>query len=148
MESQLENNFAVIDTLNDLIQINNDLIQGSEKALAAITDAENKNLLERVIEQSTDFRQQLISEVRRVGGQAEWNGTTNKGKLYAVWLDVKSAFTGEPASSEIKMVEFAEGAARKAYDDALSSELDLPSETKDLLETQRGQINIFTGLPG
>lgn len=92
MESQLENNLAIIDTLNDLIQINNDRIQGSEKAIETINDVKYKRLFERVIEQSAEFRQQLISEVRRIGGQAEWNGTTNKGKIYGLWLDIKSAF--------------------------------------------------------
>ena len=99
MESQLENNLAVIDTLNDLIQINNDRIQGSEKAIETISDVKYKRLFERVIEQSTEFRQQLISEVRRIGGQAEWNGTTNKGKIYGLWLDIKSAFKAEPDDS-------------------------------------------------
>lgn len=148
MDSQLENNLSVIDTLNDLIQINNDRIQGSEKVVETKNDEKYKKLLDRVIEQSTDFRQQLISEVRRVGGQAEWNGNTGKGKIYAVWLDIKSAFTGEPDSSGIEMVEFLEDAARKAYDDALSSDLDLPSETNDLLEAQRRQMDFSIEMPG
>lgn len=147
MDNQLENNLSVIDTLNDLIQINNDRIQGSEKVNETNGDEKYKTLLDRVIEQSTDFRQQLISEVRRVGGQAEWNGNTGKGKLYSVWLDIKSAFTGEPDSSGIEMVQFSEDAARKAYDDALSSSVNLPSDTKDLLETQRGQMNFSFDLP-
>lgn len=143
MENPLENNLAVIDTLNDLIQINNDRIQESEKSMETITESKYKKLLESVIEQSTDFRQQLISEVRRVGGQAEWNGTTGKGKVYGLWLAIKSAFKGESDVSGIEMVEFAEDAARTAYDDALSSELNLPSETKEMLEFQRQAMNFY-----
>lgn len=141
MDSQLENNLAVIDTLNDLIQINNDRIEGSEKSLKTITDEKYKTLFERVIGQSTEFRQQLISEVRRVGGQAEWIGTSNKGKVYAFWLEIKSAFNGEPDEAGTEGVAMAEDAARKAYEDALSGDVNFPSETKEMLEVQRGKMD-------
>ena len=147
MKSQLENNLAVIDTLNDLIQINNDRIQGSEKAAKTIMDVKSKRLFELVIEQSTGFRQQLISEIRRVGGQAEWNETTDKGKLYELWLNIKSAFKSESEDPGIEMAEFSEEAARKAYDDALLGGLHFPSVTRELLTSQRQQMKFFGKTP-
>lgn len=143
MESQLENNLTVIDTLNGLIQINNDRIQGSEKAVETITDAKTKRLFELVIEQSAGFRQQLISEIRRVGGQAEWNDTTDKGKIHEFWLNIKSAFKSESVDSGIERVQFSEETARKAYDDALLSDVNFPTETRELLISQRREMKIF-----
>ena len=43
----------------------------------------------------------------------------------------------------IEMAEFSEDAARKAYDDALLPVLDVPMETRKLLESQRQEMKIF-----
>jgi hypothetical protein len=58
-------------------------------------------------------------------------------------LNIKSAFKSESVDSEIEWAQFSEETARKAYDDALLSDVNFPTETRELLISQRREIKIF-----
>ena len=138
----MENNEKVIDVLNDLVQINNDRIRGYEKAIedSKNEDMDLESLFNQMISQSAQNKRQLINEINSLGGNADKGSTTNSGKIYRAWMDVKSAFQGHSQKSALELCEFGEDAAQKAYKDALSTD-NLPPSTRQLLLTQKGQLN-------
>ena len=110
-----------IDTLNELIEINNDRVAGFEKAIADIKD-ENVDLKEVFMEyaaQSRKFSQELTSIVAGEGGEADTSNTTS-GTLHRAWIDVKSLFGGSDRASILSEAERGEDAIKKAYGDALA----------------------------
>jgi uncharacterized protein (TIGR02284 family) len=113
----MERNEKVIGILNDLIQINNDRIVGYEKAIDELKDedADLKTLFHRYTQDSKEFATELTYEVTRLGGNPS-DGTTNSGKIYRVWMDLKAAITGKDRQTILNNCEFGEDAAQKAYD--------------------------------
>lgn len=142
----MENNEKVVDILEDLIKINNDRIEGYEKAIEdGKSDDSNfgsdyELLFNQMIQQSTDIRQELINEVRRLGGEADWEGTTNSGKIYRVWMDIKSSLSGKKDLTTLELCEYGEDAAQKAYEEALDSDEDMPLETMELISSQKADL--------
>lgn len=130
-----ENNAAV---LNDLIQINNDRIEGYEKAAneTKIIDADLRALFTRMANESREYVVELREYVHR-NGEAATDSTTVRGKIYRAWMDVKAAFGGKDRKSLLESCEFGEDAAQKAYemalDDAADDEL-LPDVVSLIIE--------------
>jgi uncharacterized protein (TIGR02284 family) len=137
----METNTELIEVLNDLIQINNDRIEGYEKAIENIDSAPvYKITFEKMISQSAGYRDELIAEVRKTGGDPDWNSTTASGKIYRAWMDVKSAFTGHSDKSALELCEFGEDAAQKAYETALKETVEMPGETRSLIVSQQAGL--------
>ena len=67
-------------------------------------------------------------------------GTTTKGKIYRVWMDVKATFSGKDRKAILASCEFGEDAAQKAYDSALASDADLPVEIRQLIMDQKTSL--------
>ncbi len=135
------NNEDQVDVLNDLVHINNDRIEGYEKA---IEDSKNgvsdyQSIFSKMIDQSRKYKQELISLINSKGGDADRDSTTSSGKIHRAWMDVKTAFAGKSEKSVLESCEFGEDAAQKAYDSALSSD-DLTSETRQLLSQQKSEL--------
>src|SRR5690242_16079096 len=124
----MENNSNnLIETLNDLVQINTDRTKGFENALKQLeeegvqeelTSSELKNLFLSYIDQSRQFRLQLAKEVEVLGGDTEMD-TSTSGKIHRAWIDLKTTFTGHSTHSILEECEFGEDAILKAYDSAL-----------------------------
>lgn len=129
----METTEKTTEILNDLVQINNDRIEGYERALKELKDgdADLKELFSGMIRESTEYKSQLVS-----AGANPDNDTTNSGKIYRVWMDVKAVFTGHDRKTVLENCEFGEDAAQKAYDTALSSD-NLPSDVRSLLSQQK-----------
>jgi uncharacterized protein (TIGR02284 family) len=132
-----------VDVLNDLVQINNDRITGYEKA---IEDSKNDgssyaSLFNQMIQQSREYKNQLIAEIKTAGGDADYKSTTASGKIYRMWMDIKSTFQGKTDKSALELSEFGEDAAQKAYKEALD-EKDLPVSTRRLIETQKMNLKL------
>ena len=121
------------EVLNDLVQINNDRIVGYERAIKELKDgdADLNELFSGFISESMDYKSQLVS-----AGANPDNDTTNSGKIYRVWMDVKAVFTGHDRKTVLENCEFGEDAAQKAYDSALSTE-NLRSDVRALLSQQK-----------
>lgn len=123
--------------LNDLIEIHNDRIVGYEKAVKELKeeDEDLKILFTGLIGQSHQCKLELGTEVQVLGKDIE-TGTTNSGKIYRVWMDIKSAFTAKSSHATLESCEYGEDAAQRAYEEALSSE-HLPAYLREMLEKQR-----------
>ena len=130
-----------VSILNDLIEINNDRVVGYERAIEELTDNDGdlKTLFQRYTSESRQYSQELTQEVNRLGGDAT-DGTTNSGKIYRVWMDLKTAITGKDRKAILENCEFGEDAAQKAYDTALNSDVDLEPSVRDLVVRQKAAL--------
>lgn len=131
----------VINILNDLIRINHDRVVGYEKAVEELKDgdADLKTLFSRYASDSNQYAQELTQEVSRLGGDPA-QGTTNSGKIYRVWMDLKSAIAGKDRKTILDNCEFGEDAAQKAYDLALNADVELEPSLRDLIVRQKATL--------
>src|SRR5437868_6036884 len=97
----MQTNEELIEVLNDLIRINNDRIEGYEKAITETKDidVDLKTLFRRMADQSRGNKTELVQEVQKKGGGADTNSTTNSGKIYRAWMSVKATFAGKDRKS-------------------------------------------------
>ena len=128
------------EVLNDLVQINNDRIEGYEKARKELKDGDEdlKSLFLNMIEESQKYKLALATEVSALGEDIE-TGTTTSGKIYRGWMDVKALFTGHDRQTVLNNCEFGEDAAQNAYKMALEEE-DLPSNIRSLISDQKASL--------
>lgn len=130
-----------ISILNDLIEINNDRVVGYEKAIEELKDGNSdlKTLFQRYITESRQYAQELKQEVTRLGGEPA-EGTTNSGKVYRVWMDLKAVVTGKDRKTVLENSEFGEDAAQKAYNMALNSDVKWEPSLRDLIVRQKATL--------
>ncbi len=136
MESKTES----AEILNDLVQINNDRIEGYEKAMSDLKDEDQdlKSSFLSMIDESRKCKMALSNELNVLKTDTD-EGTTTSGKLYRAWMDVKAVFTGHDRKSILENCEFGEDAAQTAYRTALSIE-SLPLYLKNLILDQKQQL--------
>lgn len=139
----MEKNEKVVDVLNDLIRINHDRVSGYEKAIDELKDGDQdlKTLFNRYINESRQYAQELTTEVTHLGGEAA-EGTTNSGKIYRVWMDLKAAITGHDRQTVLNNCEFGEDAAQKAYDMALNSDVEFETSLRELIVQQKAALRV------
>jgi len=122
-----------IEVLNSLITINNDRIEGYETASKETEEQDLENLFTEFISHSQKCKQELVTEVVKLGGEVE-EGTLLSGKFFRVWMDVKAALTGKDRKAILNSCEYGEDVAVDTYKKALiSNDEDLSSEQKTML---------------
>lgn len=128
--------------LNDLVQINNDRVQGYERAIKELKEGNSdlKVLFADMIRESHRHKLALATELSILGADTE-SGTTTSGKIYRAWMDVKALFTGQDRKSILESCEFGEDAAQAAYKTALEDE-DLPSFLRTLIQEQQQSLKL------
>lgn len=122
----------IIDTLNELIELNRDGQNGFQEAAGKIEDPQIKAFL---LEQSLSrakFIGELQSEVRSMGSEPETDGTI-AGALHRGWIDLKSALGGGDHAI-LAATETGEDRAITKYTKAL--EETLPAPVRDMAERQ------------
>jgi len=136
----METKEITVDTLNDLILINNDRIEGYDRALNELTedDADLRPLFSKYIEQSHQCKMELGTEIEALGEDIE-TGTTGSGKIYRAWMDVKAIFTGNDRKAVLANCEAGEDAAQKAYKAALNDE-ELPAFLGEIITRQKALL--------
>ena len=136
----METKTVATEILNDLIQINNDRIVGYERAIKELKDedVDLKELFRDMIGESHTFKMELATEVSASGADTE-TGTTNSGKIYRAWMDVKAVFTGHDRKTVLSNCEAGEDAAQKAYKAALEDE-DLPEYLHSIILNQKEKL--------
>jgi uncharacterized protein (TIGR02284 family) len=134
-------NEKVTGILNDLIRINHDRVVGYEKAIDELKDedADLKALFHRYVSESRQYAEELTTEVTRLGSDPA-DGTTNSGKVYRVWMDLKAAIAGKDRKTILNNCEFGEDAAQKAYDTALNADVDYEPALRDLIVRQKATL--------
>lgn len=132
----MQTNEAAIEMINDLIKINNDRIAGYQKAIEEATEqeADLKPVFEKMIEESKEYKQQLINKAIELGDENIEDNTSTAGDIYRAWMDLKATFSDNP-ETVLDSCEFGEDAWRRAYESALNDE-ELSEELEDLLQSQ------------
>src|SRR5829696_8759493 len=98
----MDNFKRIIEVLNDLIKINKDREAGYAKASRELTPAEHnlRGIFERKAQESRNNVQQLQYKAEELGAADEIElDTSVSGRIYRIWMDVKSAFTGNDKKS-------------------------------------------------
>ncbi|WP_294323265.1 PA2169 family four-helix-bundle protein [uncultured Chryseobacterium sp.] len=117
------NNEKTVSTLNDLLNITNDRIEGFSKVEDKVLENHSglKTDYDQMVLQSREMKSDLIRMINEHGGDAD-NTTSTAGALHRAWIDVKNTFSGDKSESTLENVVFGEKAAIDAYQDALDSE--------------------------
>ena len=125
-----------VSTLNDLLQITNDRIEGFNKVEEKVWDKYPalKSDYTNMVDQSQKMKLELKSLISERNGDAD-DTTTVAGGLHRTWIDVKNALTGDNAEATLENVAFGENAAVEAYQKALDSG-DLCPESSRVVQDQ------------
>lgn len=136
---EAKNDLTVV--LNDLIRINYDRTAGYHKAVEELkpTDIDLKTMFTNMANTSVQYSNALAAEVRNSGGVPAAD-STQSGKLYRVWMDIKSNITANDRKSVLALCEFGEDAALKAYKLALESDAEMPPNIRQLIEDQMSSL--------
>lgn len=133
----------ISEVLNDLIQINNDRIEGYKRAVTEADESDNdlKAMFHRMEEESRQYVAELTREVVKLGGEPA-SGTTVSGKIYRIWMDVKATFTGSDRKTLLSNCESGEDAAQKAYQQALTGDEVLAPDIRLLVANQKASLKV------
>ncbi len=137
----MEANKDLIVVVNDLIRINHDRTEGYHKAVEELkpTDIDLKTMFTSMANTSVQYANALAAEVRNLGGEPA-KDSTQSGKLYRVWMDIKSGITARDRKSVLALCEFGEDAALKAYKLALESDAEIPADIRQLILDQKSTL--------
>ncbi|HND87188.1 MAG TPA: PA2169 family four-helix-bundle protein [Saprospiraceae bacterium] len=118
------NHESHIETINDLIEINNDRIAGYQRALEEVKTTRGPQVVQqfqKYINDSQQYVNDLSNHVQQMGGTPV-TGTTLGGKIHRLWMDIKNEFAIDTKESALESTVFGDGAAIKAYELALNVE--------------------------
>jgi uncharacterized protein (TIGR02284 family) len=136
----MEKSKEVVEVLNDLVMINNDRIAGYERAIKELkqNDDDLKTLFDQMIVESQKIKSDLAHEIQVLHGDVE-KGSTEMGKIYRAWMDVKAVFTGESRHTVLSNCERGEDAAQDAYKKALETDR-LTAFLRELLTSHQSTL--------
>jgi uncharacterized protein (TIGR02284 family) len=131
-----------IDVLNDLVHINNDRIEGYEKAITLLKteNQELRPIFEQMVDESEAIKQELVTAIRKHDGESTSEATTQKGKIYRMWMDIRNAFSSDKEENVLELCEYGEDAAQKAYQEALESDDTQGADIRELIVRQKEQL--------
>lgn len=130
----------LVSTLNDLVKINLDRVEGYNKAKEqAKENPELQALFAEKAQQSEGFASDLKHKISSLGGEYADSSTT-PGKIFRAWMDVKNTFKPSDKHSILDSCEFGEDAALKAYKSSLESDAEIPVEVRQTIAEQQSHI--------
>lgn len=136
----MKTNDQTIGILNDLIKINNDRVEGYEKAVKDTTgNPDLVRIFSEYADESRKYSSELRSAVTSLGGEAS-ESTTASGKIYRLWMDLRSAVSASERASALDLCEYGEDAAQKAYKEALRDSTAIPADILALITTQKAEL--------
>jgi uncharacterized protein (TIGR02284 family) len=135
-----QRNDNLINSLNELVEINNDRIQGYERAIAENEDEELDYLFITMASHSKTNKTDLSREISLLGGEPT-ESTRTSGKLFRLWMDIKAALTGKNKQEILASCEFGETAAVETYEQVLKEQgQNLNDSFRLLIESQKKEI--------
>jgi len=137
----MDTNKELISVLNDLIRINHDRTEGYQKAVdeLKVSDIDLKTMFTNMASTSVQFASELKGEVAKLGGDPA-SDTTQSGKIYRVWMDIRSSASAHDRKSILDLCEFGEDAALRAYNGALESDAEIPADIRQIIISQKENI--------
>ncbi len=135
-------NEAMIAALNSLITINNDRYEGYTTAAKESKDMDLDKQFFESAGKSKMYAGKLAQYVRELGGEPT-EGTTNSGKLYRIWMDVKAAIVAKDRAAILSSCEFGEDAALKVYEEVKeNTDLQFPADYIATINSQEMEIRL------
>lgn len=137
----METTSKATETLNDLIQINNDRVKGFEKAAEDLKEVniDLKTVFAQMAAESRSNVGELTRLVNDHGAEPE-TGTSASGAIHRTWIDVRATFGGSDRRSILEECERGEDAIKKAYQTALEAENELTTEEAGVVRKQQTGI--------
>lgn len=139
----MEEYSELISVLNDLIRINVERVRELKKRINELgNDLELVPLFKQLIEECSEFKEQLMHEVVKKGGEILSKATDNTGRIYSSWKELKNWFLQKKNLSILEMIQFDTDAALRIYRKALFAVSNIPADTLDLIATQRVHLRV------
>lgn len=136
----MEKYAELINLLNDLIRIHIDRVKELKKRIKQLgKDSELVPLFKRLISESCEFKEQLVKEVQKKGGQVI-NIAGNSGRIYNSWKEFKNWLSQKKDLSILEMVQYNTRAALKVYKEAVFMIANIPADALDLIATQKAHL--------
>lgn len=129
------------EVLNDLVRINNDRIDGYQKAIGETSenDADLKAAFTDFRVSSEKNKTALLQLAGQIGVETTTD-TTAAGKVYRMWMDMKAMLSGDTREAILDSCEFGEDAALKLYDKVLDDYPQMPTEMSQMVMAQKAII--------
>jgi uncharacterized protein (TIGR02284 family) len=134
-------NRKATETLNDLMRIQDDRINGYRQALDLFINIDNdlQEEFERFIADGAYYKQQLKQKLKALNGSAQTQ-VPIIGKIYRAWTDLRVACSGISRKTIIASCQYNEEIALHAYKAALNTNIDMPKDVRELIETQEADL--------
>jgi uncharacterized protein (TIGR02284 family) len=129
-----------LDTLRELIIVNNDRFEGYKTAANETNDANFKALFAELSLQSRRFSDELRKLIPPHEDAPGNDETKIFGDLYRSWMGMKNALTESNSQAILLSCEFSEDIIRKNYDDYIMDP-DVPGEVLALVKKQRSELD-------
>jgi uncharacterized protein (TIGR02284 family) len=133
-------NEELIDGLKHLLHIANDGKEGYKTAADDADSAELKALFTTYSIQRSEFEMELKSCIRQLGADSDNDSGGPLGAIHRVWMDIKTALTGNNNHAVLDACITGEKAAIEAYDKVLANS-DLSQDMRETLTSQRSAIS-------
>lgn len=130
------NTLKTIETLNMLVEINNDRIEGYKKAYDETSDLDLKQLFSDLSKTSQICNSELSNELQKYG-HSPIDGTSTIGKVYRIWMDMSLAMKSNDRLAILKSCDWGGEMAIETYNIALSKYLEYLDEDQIKLIKQQ-----------
>ena len=134
---------ATLKTLTDTLA---DSINGYRDAAEHVELAQFRQMFTQLADERSQVLTDLQSELSRLGGSAERDGTT-LGHIHQRWLDLKASITGQDDKAVINEVERGEDYLKEKFETALSANLlesSVRTPIKGLCQARQGHDRVAT----
>lgn len=127
---------ATNESVKNLILLNNDRHQGYEKATSQAEDSDLKHIFSELAAQSKKYSAELEVYAPVHEEAPDSDETTNSGKLYRVWMDVKNALGKNDRKSVLSACEYGEDVIKKAYEKVLEDRDEIDTAALHVIQRQ------------
>ena len=135
----MDRNIRLIKVLNDLLEINNDRIDGYQLATNKSDDVELKNLFSDMTASGFQLCHELENEVQKLEGSPR-HSTSNSGKAFAAWAEVRSAILTKDRTAILNSCEIGEDVTLDVYEKTLNNSELLNAALVEKVQLQRMEI--------
>lgn len=113
----MDKNLQQIELLAQAITINNDRVEGYQKAIELVQKQhlrELQSLFQQYADQSVEFNEQLNSLLNNLDGE-QVDGTKFSGKIFRLGMDVKSSLSTSTMQTVLELCEKGEDEFKNSY---------------------------------
>lgn len=138
-EARHEHHEEIVENLNELLEKNYDAEKGFKKALE---DAENPSLRNFFKQQAvirSRFKNEIEKELHNLNAKPNLDEGSAAGTIHRVWIDIKTALSGNDDESVLEECIRGEKASVKEYEEKLK-EVTFPSHISSMLNAQLNEI--------